>query len=82
MNLLNDSNLTALELDIDASLSMSNYPVQINASYQHAVSTTTLSESQNYTLSTIGLGDVIHFLDNNTIAKYDGMQGTYITFTS
>ncbi len=82
MNLLNDPDLTFLELEIDASVHAEDFPATIFASYQHAVSTTTLSESQNYTLTSIGLGSVIHFLNNSTMAKYDGMQGTYITFTS
>jgi hypothetical protein len=81
MNLVNDS-ITGLESEISASISFDNYPAGFFGSYQHAVSTTTLSESKNYTLSSIGLGNVIHFLDTDTIAKYDGMEGVYTYFMS
>lgn len=77
MNLVNDSGLTALELELDGCLEVTSYPAVIYASYQHATSSTTLSESQEYTLSSVGLGNVINFTYSSTSNKYDGMPGTY-----
>ena len=76
MNLINDPDLSALELEITSSLEVTNYPAIIYASYQHATSSVTLAESKNYTLSYLGMGDVILFANNSTAAKYDGMGGT------
>ena len=76
MNLVDDPNLTGLELEITSSLEVLNYPAAIYASYQHATSTVTLDQSKNYTLATSGLGGVILFANSSTAAKYDGMGGT------
>ena len=76
MNLLNDTGLTALELEITSSLEVIDYPAIIYASYQHATSSVTLAESKNYTLSNLGLGNVILYSNSSTTSKYDGMPGT------
>jgi len=50
----------------------------IYASYQHAISSISLANSKNYTLSRAGLGGVFKF--NSTISnKYDAMKGVSIT---
>jgi hypothetical protein len=82
MNLVNDPNLTGLELEITSSLEVLNYPAIIYASYQHATSSVTLAESKNYTLSNVGMGDVILFANNSIASKYDGMGGTDFYFFS
>ena len=82
MNLVNDTNLTGLELEITSSLEVLNYPAIIYTSYQHAITNLTLDESKSYTLSSLGMGDVILFNSNSTAAKYDGMGGTDFYFFS
>lgn len=81
MNLLN-TDVDELECEADTSLIIDDYVALTFASYQHAVQTVTLSESMNYTLGSMGLGNVIHFLNTSTINKYDGMEGLYTYFTS
>ena len=75
MNLLNDTGLTALELEITSSLEVTDYPAIIYASYQHATSNVTLDQSKSYTLSNLGLGNVILYGNSSITAKYDGMPG-------
>lgn len=81
MNLLN-TDVDELECEADTSLVIDNYVALTFASYQHAEQAVTLSESMNYTLTSIGLGSVIHFLNTSTMNKYDGMEGLYTYFTS
>lgn len=51
---------------------------KVFASYQHATTNVSLSDSTNYSLSELGLGNVIQF--NNGIAeKYDRMPGINIS---
>lgn len=82
MNLLNDTGLTALELELTGCLEVLDYPAIIYASYQHATSDVTLAESKNYTISYLGMGGVIQFNNNSIAAKYDGMAGTDFYFFS
>ena len=82
MNLVNDTNLTGLELEITSCLEVTNYPAIIFASYQHAITTLSLDESKSYTLSSSGLGSVITYANSSTYSKYDGMTGVYYYFTS
>ena len=49
----------------------------VYGSYQHASSTTTLSESKDYTISHLGYGGVIKFSDS-VKEKYDAMTGVSI----
>lgn len=42
--------------------------------YQHATTNVTLKESQNYSLSVLGLGNVLNF-SNSVILKYDNTPG-------
>jgi len=56
----------------------SGNPFTARGSYQHATSNITLSQSQNYTLSSSGMGGVISF--NSSVASYfDDTQGVQIT---
>lgn len=50
----------------------------VNGSYQHASTTVTLSESQNYKFSASGLGGVFDF-PTSIANKYDRMQGVDIS---
>lgn len=49
----------------------------VYGSYQHAMQSTTLANSQNYTLDLIGYGNVFSYY-GNAIGIYDGMNGVDI----
>jgi hypothetical protein len=49
----------------------------VYGSYQHAMQTTTLANSQNYTLDILGYGEVFSYY-GNAIGVYDGMNGVDI----
>ena len=49
----------------------------VYGSYQHAMQSTTLANSQNYTLDLIGYGNVFSYY-GNAIGVYDGMNGVDI----
>ncbi len=74
MNLF-DNGVESFMLDILIKVKNANLGT-VYASYQHAVTNNiTLSESQKYTLSSSGLGNVINFTSSTTRKKYDGMAG-------
>ena len=50
----------------------------VYGSYQHAMQTTTLANSQNYTLDILGYGNVFSYY-GTAIGIYDGMNGVDIT---
>ena len=50
-------------------------------SYQHATSNVTLAQSQEYNLSSDGLGGVINFTNSTIRNRYDGMAGVYIALS-
>ena len=50
----------------------------VYASYQHAKSTVTLSQSLDFTISGGGLGEVFYFSNSSIRSKYDGMGGVYM----
>ena len=52
--------------------------VTFYGSYQHAISNVTLSQSQKYTFSTSGMGNVFNF-SNSVKNKYDNMQGVCVS---
>ena len=56
---------------------------QYFTTYQHAVSSTNLTESKNYTFSggSTSLGGVLNFANSSIRNKYDGMQGINKLFT-
>lgn len=55
--------------------------VYFGGSYQHATSTTTLAQSQNYNFSSSGYGGVFAFA-SSVSGKYDAMQGVSGSFYS
>ena len=74
MNLF-DNGVESFMLDILIKVKNANLGT-VYASYQHAVTNNiTLAESQKYTLSSSGLGNVINFTSSTTRKKYDGMAG-------
>lgn len=78
MNIVN-SNITALQLTVECDVkATSNYPA-VYGSYQHAVQSLSLADSQNYTLSGSGLGNVFVF-PYSISQKYDGMSGVYVQY--
>ena len=78
MNIVN-SNITALQLTVECDVkATSNYPA-VYGSYQHAVQSLSLADSQNYTLSGEGLGNVFVF-PYSISQKYDGMSGVYVQY--
>ena len=50
----------------------------VYASYQHAKSSISLSDSQTFTISYSGLGHVFYFSNSTITAKYDAMGGVSI----
>ena len=50
-------------------------PFKVYGTYQHAKSSVSLSESQNYSFSSRGLGGVLKFNKDSIKNKYDGMTG-------
>lgn len=61
---------------ISQSFSITNN-TRVTASYQHARSEVSLSDSMNYGFSASGLGGVFAF-NNGISSKYDGMLGVYL----
>ena len=78
MNLIDDTSITALELDIECDVAETASAGTLFGSYQHAVSSLTLAQSQSYTLGG-ALGSVFTF-PSNISAKYDGMSGVRVDF--
>lgn len=81
MNVINGDTLSALEMNINASAIIEDFPIKVYASYQHATSNITLATAQSYTLSSGGFGNVFFFL-NGVGAYYDGMSGVDETIWS
>ena len=76
MNLINSTDVNYFQMNISAAIRVTNPNAAPTAygSYQHACSSVTLAQSKNYTLSSAGLGNVIHW-PSNIASKYDGMPG-------
>lgn len=78
MNIVN-SDIDELQLYTECDVEpTSNYPA-IYGSYQHAVNSVSLANSQNYTLGGSGLGNVFVF-PYSISQKYDGMTGVYLQY--
>lgn len=73
MNIV-DSTSKSLVCTFKVTIGTGSDSLMVFGSYQHAVENVTLSQSQNYTLHTIGLGNVINFSDS-VIKKYDATPG-------
>ena len=56
-------------------------PFKVYGTYQHAKSSVSLSESQNYSFSSQGLGGVLKFNKDSIKNKYDGMNGVSLSYT-
>ena len=55
-------------------------PFKVYGTYQHAKSSVSLSESQNYSFSSQGLGGVLKFNKDSIKNKYDGMTGVRVVY--
>jgi len=69
------SNYSDMEIFITYSITGSG---SIYTSYQHATTTTSLTDSKKYTLSSAGYGNVILF-DSSVENNYDNMSGVHIS---
>jgi len=79
MNIVNNTDIEFLQLIAECDVKMlESYP-SLSGSYQHAVSSVSLANSQNYTLGGAGLGTVFVF-PYSISQKYDGMSGLLMNF--
>ena len=78
-NLVDDTT-TSLENSITVVFLCGADPFPVRASYQHATSDVSLSQSQNYTLGTDGMGGLIKFA-SSVSSKYDNTPGLYAELT-
>lgn len=78
MNIVND-NITALQLSVDCDVKALDSAPAVYGSYQHAVASVSLAQSQNYTLGGAGLGRVFVY-PYSISQKYDGMTGLQIQY--
>ena len=76
MNLVNGASY--FETDISANVISTSQNTVAYGTYQHAVTDVSLSQSQSYTISHNGLGDVVNFA-SSVYNLYDGMAGVSIT---
>ena len=56
-----------------------SYAPYIYGAYEHAVTNVSLEESQNYTMSLGGLGELFDY-PFETSQKYDGMSGVHLYY--
>lgn len=73
MNIV-DAVTSDLHLSLLVEGTASSGVIGFGGTYQHATSNVTLTQSQNYTISTSDLGGILAF-NSSVIGKYDGMQG-------
>lgn len=78
MNLVNNT-IKAIQCMIECDISPTIDHPSIYGSYQHAVASVSLANSQNYTLGGGGLGNVFIY-PYNISQKYDGMTGLSLTY--
>lgn len=76
MNLVDDADF--YHLSIQMNYYKTKDTAKIYGSYQHSQSNVTLAQSQKYTLSANGYGNVIAF-DDSVKRNYDGMSGVYLS---
>ena len=77
-NLVDDYAIFTNTLSIPATCSGS---VTVYGTYQHAQSAVTLAQSQSYTLSNSGLGNVLYYSNSTIRNKYDNTSGLSVNFT-
>lgn len=78
MNIVNNS-ISSLQLTVSCDVTPTASTSTLFGSYQHATSSVSLSDSQNYTLTSTGLGGVFSF-PYSIAQKYDGMQGVVLYY--
>lgn len=78
MNIVNNT-ITALQLSVDCDVKALDSAPAVYGSYQHAVASVSLANSQNYTLGISGLGRVFVY-PYSISQKYDGMTGLQIQY--
>ena len=78
MNIVN-SNITDLQLTAECDISPTITHPEIFTSYQHAIASVSLAQSQSYNLGGAGLGEVFEF-PYSVSQKYDGMSGLRFTY--
>lgn len=78
MNIVN-SDITYLQATVECDVKATITHPTVYASYQHAVDSVTLAQSQNYTLGGSGLGSVFVF-PYSISQKYDGMTGVSVSY--
>ncbi len=79
MNVVNNKNLGSLQFSIDCDITPTENYTYIYGSYQHAVTTVSLEDSQKYEINTGGLGRVFSF-PLSISQKYDGMSGVSLDY--
>lgn len=79
-NIVNSTS-TSLENSITVYFLCGADPFPIRGTYQHATSEVTLSQSQNYTMGTSGMGGVLIFA-SSVASKYDDTPGLYVNWSA
>ena len=78
MNIV-DNVSSSLETSMTVYFLCGNSTFSIAGTYQHATSDVTLAQSQNYSFSSSGNGNVLSFA-SSVASKYDDMQGVKLTY--
>ncbi len=78
MNIVN-TDITDLQLTAECDISPTITHPEIFTSYQHAISSVSLAQSQSYELGGAGLGGVFEY-PYSVSQKYDGMSGLRLTY--
>ena len=78
MNIV-DNVSSSLETSMTVYFLCGNSTFSIAGTYQHATSDVTLAQSQNYSFSLSGYGNVLSFA-SSVASKYDDMQGVKLTY--
>ena len=78
MNIV-DNVSSSLETSMTVIFLCGNSNFSIAGTYQHATSDVTLAQSQNYSFSSSGYGNVLSFA-SSVASKYDDMQGVKLTY--
>jgi hypothetical protein len=81
MNIV-DSVSSSLENSMTVIFVCGNENFKVYGTYQHATSDVTLAQSQSYSFSSSGLGEVLYYSNSTIRNKYDNMQGVYLNYTS
>lgn len=77
-NLVDDASYYVNVLSINATCSGI---VNLYGTYQHAQSDLSLTQSQNYTISSSGLGKVLYYSDTSIRNTYDNTAGLLVSFS-